>query len=122
MKIGKYPLLEDAIIYYLKEERTKRHSITGPQLRRKALALSKNLYPGSTEKFTASYVWFRRMIRRNNISFRRVTSVGQEIPEDAPERCDSFLDELKSLNSVEIIMNMDEMLYIDEIEIDISVE
>ena len=37
------------------------------------------------------------MVRRNNLSFRRVTSVGQKVPDDVPERCDTFLAEMKFL-------------------------
>ena len=48
------------------------------------------------------------MIRRNNLTFRRATSVVQKIPDDAPERCDTFLVAMKSLGDFDIIMNMDE--------------
>ena len=37
-----------------------------------------------------------------------MTSVGQKIPDDAPERCDTFLAAMKSLDDFDIIMNMDE--------------
>lgn len=105
---AKYPLLESALIDFIKEERGKRNSVTGKQIRRKAMVLYQTLYPGSRERFSASYGWLRRMVRRNNLSFRRVTSVGQKVPDDAPERCDTFLAEMKSLGDFDIIMNMDE--------------
>ena len=32
----------------------------------------------------------------------------QKIPEDAPERCDAFLDDMKSLKNNDVLINMDE--------------
>ena len=105
---AKYPLLESALLDYIKEERGKRNSVTGKQIRRKAMVLYPAMYPGNNERFSASCGWLRRMIRRNNLKFRRVTSVGQKIPDDAPERCNTFLASIKSLDDFDIIMNMDE--------------
>ena len=48
------------------------------------------------------------MLLRNNLSFRRVTSVGQKVPSDAPERCDRFLRKMQSIRGYGYIWNMDE--------------
>ena len=48
------------------------------------------------------------MIKWNKLSFRRVMSVGQKVPVDAPERCDVFLDEMMYLGNFDNIMDMDE--------------
>ena len=40
--------------------------------------------------------------------FRRVTSVGQKIPSDAPEQCDQFLRKMQSIRDYDYIWNMDE--------------
>ena len=48
------------------------------------------------------------MLLRNNLSFRRVTSVGQKVPSDAPERCDRFLRKIQSIRGYDYIWNMDE--------------
>ena len=58
--------------------------------------------------FKASKGWLRRMLLRNNLSFRRVTSVGQKVPSDAPERCDRFLRKMQSIRGYDYIWNMDE--------------
>ena len=49
------------------------------------------------------------MLKRNKLSYRRVTSVGQKVPVDAPERAEAFLAAM--INSSEdytMIWNMDE--------------
>ena len=63
---GKYPLLESALLDYVKQQRGKRNSVTGKQIRRKALVLFPTMYPGNNERFSASFGWLRRIIRRNN--------------------------------------------------------
>ena len=63
----KYPLLVEALMDYIKEEREKRNVVTGKKIRRKAIVLFQNLYPGDTG-FKASRGWFRRMmIKRNKL-------------------------------------------------------
>ena len=66
------------------------------------------LYPNVNETFLASSRWLRLFLRRNNIVFRRATSVGQKIPENAPEKCRDFLNDMMSLPVYEQFYNMDE--------------
>ena len=77
-------------------------------IQRKALVLFPKLYPMPCASFKASKGWLRRMLLRNNLSFRRVTSVGQKVPSDAPERCDRFLRKMQSIRGYDYIWNMDE--------------
>ena len=106
---AKFPLLEDALVQYVKEERGKRQTVTGKMIRRKATTLFPNIYPNPAETFKASNGWLTRMLNRNNLSYRRVTSVGQKIPVDAPERADRFLAEMKDCSKdYKMILNMDE--------------
>ena len=49
-------------------------------------------------------------MRRNNIVFRRATSVAQKIPVDAPERCDMFLDSMEGLQIFDQYYNMEVMI------------
>eukprot|EP00795_Rhopilema_esculentum_P002477 gene2477-18139_t len=105
---AKCPLIESALLDYIKEERGKRNSVTGKQIHRKAMVIFPAMYLSNNERFSASCGWLLRMIRRNNLKFRRVTSGGQKIPDDAPERCDTFLALIKTLDDFDIIMNMDE--------------
>ena len=49
------------------------------------------------------------MLKRNNLSYRRATSVGQKIPLDAPERAEAFLAEMKTASAdYPMILNTDE--------------
>ena len=40
------------------------------------------------------------MLKHNNLSYRRATSVGQKIPLDTPERVETFLTEMKTASAV----------------------
>ena len=62
----------------------------------------------SCASFKASKGWLRRLLLWNNLSFRRVTSVGQKVPSDAPERCDRFLRKMESICGYNYIWNLDE--------------
>ena len=62
----------------------------------------------SCASFKASKGWLRRILLRNNLSFRKVTSVGQKVPSDAPERCDRFLRKMQSIHGYDYIWIMDE--------------
>lgn len=77
-------------------------------IRRKAIASFNELYPESNIAFKASNGWLTLFFKRNDITFRRATSVGQKIPQNAPELCDAFLDDMQSLKDYDVIMNMDE--------------
>ena len=78
-------------------------------IKRKALALFPKLYPTPDEAFRASKGWLTRMLRRNKLTYRRVTSVRQKVPVDAPERAEAFLAAMKnSYEDYPMIGNMDE--------------
>ena len=65
------------------------------------------LYPNEAT-FLASDGWLRRFLKRNKIIFRRATSVGQKIPDNAPELAEAFLDSMLALPESQQIYNMDE--------------
>ena len=52
---------------------------------------------------------------RNKLVRRRVTSVGQKVPPNAPQLCEKFLNVMKDLNGAyQVILNMDETpMYFD---------
>ena len=91
MEKAKYPALEDAIMQFIKDERKLGRSVNGETIKRKALTLFPKLFSMPGASFKTSKGWLRRMLLRNNLSFRRVSSVDQKVPPDAPERCDRFL-------------------------------
>ena len=105
---AQYPELEDAIMEFIRDERKFGRSVNGKMIQRKALVLFPKLYPMPCASFKASKGWLRRMLLRNDLSFRRVTSVGQKVPSDAPERCDQFLRKMQSIRGYDYIWNMDE--------------
>ena len=103
-----YPLLDTALVNFIKQKREERLAVTGNMIRRKARAVFNELYPESNTTFKASKGWLERFLRQNDMTFRLATSVGQKIPQDAQERCDAFLDDMKCLKNYNVIMNMDE--------------
>ena len=92
-----YPLLDEAIVSYIADQRQQRITVTQKKICRKAKVLFQELYPGFNTDFKASRGWFRRMCRRNNLVHRRVTSVGQKVPGNAVEIAEDFLDEMRLL-------------------------
>ena len=102
------PELEDAIMEFIRDERKFGRSVNGKMIHRKALVLFPKLYPMPCASFKASKGWLPRILLRNNLSFRRVTSVGQKASSDAHERCDQFLRKMQSIRGYDYIWNMDE--------------
>ena len=93
-----YPLLNTAVVDFIKQKRDERQ----------AIASFNELYPESNIAFKASNGWLTRFWKRNEITFRRATNDGQKIPQNAPELCDAFLDDMQNLKEYDFIMNMDE--------------
>ena len=100
---AKYPELEDAIMHFIQDERKLGRSANGKMIKRKALTLFPKLFPMPGASFKASKGWLRRMLLRNNLPFRRVTSVGLKVPPDAPERCDRFLSTMRNISGYDYI-------------------
>ena len=105
---AQYPEVEDAIMEFIRDERKFGRSVNEKMIQRKPLVLFPKLYPMPCASLKASKVWLQRMLLRNNLSFRRVTSVGQKVPSDAPERCDQFLRKMQSIRGYDYIWNMDD--------------
>ena len=83
------------------------------RIQRYARQVSPNLYPEAeieieARNFCASNGWLWRFMKRNNVVNRNATSVGQKVPEDAPDRCDTFLHEMKDCPPYDQYYNMDE--------------
>ena len=112
---AKYPLLENALLSYIKERRNKNENVDGKKIRRHAVSIFSGLHPDCDIPFKASNGFLHNFLKRNNLVRRRVTSVGQKIPPNAPELCEKFLDGMKELNNCyEVVLNIDETpLYFD---------
>ena len=77
-----YPELEDAIMEFIRDERKFGRSVNGKIIQRKALVLFPKLYPMPCASFKVSKGWLQKMLLQNNLSFKRITSIGQKIPSD----------------------------------------
>ena len=90
----------------IRNRRVEKKAVTKKRIQRYARLVFPKLYKDDT--FKASEGWLNRFMKRNNVVQRCATSVGQKVPIDAPEICEMFLDEMKSLPSYEYYYNMDE--------------
>ena len=90
-------MLDQAILEFIEDRRRERVTVTKKKVRRKAILLFKELYPNVQHEFRASRGWFRRMCRRNNLVYCRVTSVGEKVPKNAVEISEQFLKDMKNI-------------------------
>ena len=99
---SKYPLLDESVRKMVKERRAAKKCVTMKLVQSYARLVFLNLYPEAeidieARNFCASNGWLRHLMKRNNVVNRNATSVGQKVPEDAPDRCDTLLHEMKDL-------------------------
>ena len=83
-----FPELDAALVAYIQDRKLNKLSTTSKMVQRKTFELFPTLYPESERAFIGSRGFLRRFLNRNGLVFRRVTSVGQKIPPNAPELCD----------------------------------
>ena len=109
----KFPLLENALVNFVREKRKTGRTVTGKMIRKKALELHPSLY--GDVPFKGSQFFLYKFMRRNKLVERSITGLGQKIPIDAPELCDQFLEDVKHLSDkYDVILNMDETpMYFD---------
>ena len=88
-----YPLLDQELVKFIKEK----------NLHAKVCAIQKcaqnifpTLYPEVQGQLKALHGFVNRFLRRNNLTTHRVTGVGQKVPNNAPELCDQFPDDMQS--------------------------
>ena len=107
-KITPYPELDATVIAFIKKRRSEKKTVTTKLVCKYARSTFNELYPNSTTQFKASKGWFRRFRKRNSVSHRRVTSVGQKVPDDAPVKAEEFLHIMSDKRKYELYVNMDE--------------
>ena len=71
----KYPLMETALLNYLKETRKGGCSVNGTMLKRKAMSLYQEIY--QDEAFSASKGFIWKFMQRNRLTTRTVTVVAR---------------------------------------------
>lgn len=106
----RWPALEQDLLLWIKEQRKKGLSISTTKIRLQAklMARTKNI-----DDFKGGPNWCYRFMKRNKISVRTRTTVGQELPSDWQKKKDDFLKYVmdiiaeKKLQLPQII-NMDE--------------
>ena len=102
--------MEEALVQHVREIRSKGIAIHQNAIRDKARELIKDVYP-EVQDFKASSGWCYRFMKRNNLVERRVTSVGQKVPENAKELADEHLAiihrQLADIPDSSIVANMD---------------
>ena len=101
-------MLGQAIAEFIEDRRKERITATEKKVQKKATLLFKELYPDVQHEFSASRGWFRPMCRRNNLVYRRVTSVGQKVPKNAAEIAERFLEDMKNIGEFANVVDMDE--------------
>ncbi|RWS00839.1 pogo transposable element with KRAB domain-like protein, partial [Dinothrombium tinctorium] len=106
------PQLEKDLKEWIASQRQRGRAVGLNDIKTKAL----ELYDIHKERsdFSASNGWLQKFLIRNDLSMRRATSIGQKIPENAPQLALSFIDYIKEYNEKNknfdiIYANMDEV-------------
>ena len=96
---------------FIKDLRNQGMTVHGNAIRSEAKKRFPVIYPTKDLAiFRASYDWLKRFMRRNNLVERRVTSVGQKIPENAQELARNWLKNIKEIREqCQIVGNIDEI-------------
>lgn len=72
MKVGEYPLKEDALTTWFLQERARNTPLTGDIIRQKALTFYEKIYKNAN--FKASDGWFQNFKSRHGIRLLTVTA------------------------------------------------
>ena len=101
-------MLDQAILEFIEDRLKEQITVTEKTSKRKLHYYFKKLCLDVQHEFRVSRVCFRRMCCRNNLVHRRVTSVGQKVPDNAVEIAERFLDDMKNIGEFANIANIDE--------------
>ena len=106
--------MEDRLFKWLQEKR-----LNGACLSRKAIkikAIELNNQKNKKSNYKASNGWFERFLSRFELSYRRVSSSGRDLPKNCQEIINNFLKGCQKFNQLDekVIYNMDEAsIYLD---------
>ena len=91
----KFPDMEECLAEWVFAQREDGIGVHGKAISAKARELHAELYEGEPIDFNASKGWLSRFLQRNKLCSRRVTTVGQQLPDDAQDLAKEFLDDVK---------------------------
>lgn len=84
---AKWPDVEKDLKAWVLERRSKQRAVNGPAMKREAIKIATKL---GIRPFSPSNSWIQNFMRRNGLSMRRRTSVGQPLPKDCQSKKSSF--------------------------------
>ena len=102
---ARYASMEKLLMEWILTQRSEKNGVNMFQVIDQAKILSRD------SNFKASAGWFRRFLVRNNLRTRRVTSVGQKVPENAHDIAQNWLNAVQQrVNGLpsSLVFNMDE--------------
>lgn len=106
-----WPLLEKDLYNWIKSQRDGGRPVSTIQIRLRAKSLAKIM---NISNFAGNSSWCYRFMRRNKLSVRAKTTIGQQLPADWEAKVKDFVDyftELRNTHKYELkhIVNMDEV-------------
>lgn len=111
----KWPILEEKLTRWIEDRRKTGACLSSKSIIAKAHQLQ--IEDNSLERdFRGSTGWFRRFIKRNNFSLRRISTSGRNLPENCVQIINQFLSSCspRILGPKSGIFNMDETsIYLD---------
>ena len=83
----KFPALETTLKDWVVSQRENSRAVTTAMIRLKAKKLAKQM---NVTEFVGGQSWCSRFMRRNRLSVRSTTTVGQKLPNDWEEKVTNF--------------------------------
>ena len=109
--IAKFPTLERTLKEWIISQRENSRAVTTVMIRLKAKELAKQL---NIAEFVGGSSWCSRFMRRNRLSVRSRTTVGQKLPENWEEKVRNF-HQFVSRRKKELAIQADRVFNMDEV-------
>ena len=109
--LAKFPALERTLIDWVVSQRENSHAVTTMMFRLKAKELAKQM---NVTEFVGGPRWCSRFMRRNRLSVRSRTTVGQKLSNDWEEKVTNFR-QFVSQRKDELSIQADRIFSIDEV-------
>ncbi len=111
----KNPELEGHLTEWIREKRQQGAIVDGCSIKREANRIA---YECDISDFSPNNGWFHRFLSRSNLSLRRITTSGRDLPNDANSIINEFIrtckQQIGSITNLSNIINMDETsVYLD---------